>query len=86
MNPFRRPARPALAPVQDIAEAEVAVGSLAGVAPADIDRHVLIVVTKTGEVAITGTACREATTLILTEVLAQYAREAQATHKCGGGR
>jgi hypothetical protein len=82
---FRRPARPAPTPVRDVTEAEIAVGSLAGIAPSEIDRHVLIVVSTTGTVAVSGTACRETTTLILAEILAQYAREAQAEHACGGG-
>jgi hypothetical protein len=86
VNPFRRPPRPPATPVRDVAEAEVAVGSLAGVAPSEIDRHVLIVLEKSGRVVMSGTACRETTALILAEVLVQYAREAQAAHACGGER
>lgn len=82
MNPLRRRSRAVPAPVRDVAEAEIAVGSLAGIAPSEIDRHVLIVVTTSGTVAISGTACRETATLILAEVLAQYARESHAEHAC----
>jgi hypothetical protein len=72
--------------VRDVAEAEVAVGSLAGVDPADIDRHLLIVLEHSGRVSTSGTACRETTAVLLTEILAKLARDAYAGHESGGRR
>lgn len=85
MSLFRRRSRPSTAPVRDVAEAEVAVGSLTGIPPSDIERHLLVVVEKSGRVTLSGTTCREATVLVLSELLAQLTREAYAAHECGGG-
>lgn len=41
----------------EVQEAHIAVGSLAGIAPSEINSHVLIVVTQDGELSITGSAC-----------------------------
>ena len=44
-------------PSVEVAEAHIAVGSLAGVAPSDVNAHVLLVVTEDGGLTITGSAC-----------------------------
>lgn len=43
--------------VPEIQEQHIAVGSLSGIAPSEINSHVLIVVTGDGELSITGSAC-----------------------------
>jgi hypothetical protein len=86
MSLFRRPSRPSPVPVRDIAEAEIAVGSLAGIAPSEIDRHLLVVLEHSGRVTMSGTACREATTVLLAEVLLQLARQAHGEHESEGRR
>jgi hypothetical protein len=81
MSLFRRPSRPSPAPVQDIAEAEIAVGS-----PAGLDRHLLIVLEHSGRATMSGTACRETTVLLLTEILLRLARQAHGEHESEGRR
>jgi hypothetical protein len=62
--PFARrplpPAPPEGAPVQvtDVAEAEVAVGALAGVAPSRVVRHVVIVLDDGDQVRMTTSCCK----------------------------
>lgn len=85
LSAFRRRRRPPLAPLRSVDEAEVAVGSLSGVAPSDIRLHVLVVLDKTGRVSVTSAGCPETTVLLLAEVLASLARQAAAGHACGSG-
>lgn len=86
--PFRRQA-PALpgAPVPGItwvAEAHIAVGSLAHIAPSDIAHHVLLVTTRDGDLSITGTACDHAAAVIVTMAASVLARRAHDGHSHEG--
>jgi hypothetical protein len=72
--------------VRDIADAEVAVGSLSGVAPAEISRHLLTVLEKPGRVSVSGTPSREMTAVPLAEILLQLAKQAHGEHEGEGCR
>lgn len=65
-------------------EANIAVGSLSGIAPADIQGHLLIVVGTDGRASLTGNACPELAAMVLTQMAAELARTAYKSHECGG--
>lgn len=68
-----------------VAEAHIAVGSLSGVPPTDIDAHVLLVLTNAGGLSVTGTTCTEATAMIVTMAAAALAQGAYARAHSEGG-
>jgi hypothetical protein len=80
---FRR--RRAVAPdpgpvITDGIEAHVAVGSLSGIAPSDINAHVLLVVTNDGQLGISGTGCGSFKAFILAKASAAVAGQEFAEH------
>lgn len=84
--PFRpRPGQPIFTEpvVTDPIEAHIAVGSLAGIAPSGIHTHVLLVVTDTEGLSITGTACPEQALAIITAAASTLALRALAAHVNG---
>ena len=81
---FRRPARPALPGVTSVIEAHVAAGSLSGIAPSAITHHLLLVVTRDGDLSVTGTACEPLAALVLTQASGILASRAYAAHVRGG--
>ena len=66
-------------------EKQVAVGSLSGVAPADIAAHVLLVLEEGGRVAISGTGCSSLRGFMLAHASAAHAAAAWQGHECGHG-
>jgi hypothetical protein len=79
----RRPAAPG---ITDGIEAHIAVGSLAHVAPSDIEAHVLLVVTRDGCLGVSGTGCGSLRALILAKASAAAAAQEFAAHGHGGER
>ena len=78
----RRTRRPA--PLQaDLREAQIAVGSLSGIAPSDIQGHLLIVVDRDDRAHMTGNAGPELGVMILTQMAAAVARKAYASRGSG---
>ena len=81
MNPFRRAPAPGPAPLADLPTRSVAVGSLAGIAPARVRANLLIVVSDDGDLLMSGTACDEMAITMLagcTEIVARRLYEAHA--------
>jgi hypothetical protein len=72
--------------ITDGIEAHIAVGSLSGIAPSDIQGHVLLVVTHDGNLGISGTACGSLRTLILAKASTVFAEQAFAAHDHDHGR
>lgn len=63
-------------------EKHVAVGSLAGVAPADIQTYVLIVLDEEGRVTVAGTGCGSLRGFLLAHAAAAHAHAAWQSHDC----
>jgi len=63
-----------------VAEAHIAVGSLASIAPSEINSHVLLVVTEDGELSITGSACDHQAAAIVASAGHVLAMKALAAH------
>lgn len=76
----RRRRREAAAGVADGMEAHIAVGSLARVAPSDIRAYVLLVVTHSGNLRISGTGPASLKALIVAKASAGLAERAFAEH------
>lgn len=65
------------------AEQHIAVGSLAGIAPSDVNAHVLLVVAEDGELSITGSACDHQAAAIVATAGHVLAMKALAAHLHG---
>jgi hypothetical protein len=72
-------------PPETLLEKRVAVGSLTGVAPADIEAHVLLVLEEGGRVVITGTGCDALRGFMLAHASAAHAAAAWQAHDHGHG-
>jgi hypothetical protein len=81
----RRRATPAPPLITGRLEAHVAVGSLSGIAPADIKAHVLIVVAQDGGLAISGTCADPLKAFVVASASAALAARAFEAHAREGG-
>lgn len=66
--------------ITDVREAEIAVGSLSGIAPSRIRFHVLLVIDRDGGLSITTSACDESASVIIAAASLQVAQQALDTH------
>lgn len=89
-NPFARGQLPPAPPepdgtpvrVEDVEAAEIAAGSLAGIAPARIVRHVLIVLDDEEDMHITTSCCKHELTRIVTRAAMMALRQAMQPGPC----
>jgi hypothetical protein len=72
--------RAAVSRVTDDIEAHVAVGSLSGTAPSDVQAYVLLVLTGDGKLKAGGTASAGLAAFIVATTSAAYAQQALAGH------
>ena len=80
MKPFRR--RPLAVPLEDLPTRAVAVGSLAGIAPAAVRANLLIVADDDGNLLMSGTACDELALAMLSGCAELVARRLYEAHDC----
>ena len=84
MNPFRRRPLPP-AKVTAVAEAEIAVGSLSGIAPSAIQRHALVVLDDKGAVHVTTSCCKHEVPELLVAALRLAVDDAAKPGPCDHG-
>jgi len=82
---FRRRERPSLPPVPvpgtaSVPEAEIAVGSLSGIAPSDIRCHILLVVDLDGGMSVSTSACDATVSVVLAAAALQVANRVMDAH------
>lgn len=77
------PSVPAPGPARSVLERDITVGSLAGIAPADVLADVLLVVDSRGRLSVTGTRCDETALMLLTTAAAAVSRRLHETHVHG---
>jgi hypothetical protein len=70
---------------ETVIERHIAAGSLAGVAPADIQAYVLVVLDEDGRATVTGTGCGSLRAFLLAHAAAAHAHAAWQAHDCGHG-
>lgn len=70
---------------ETLLEMRVAVGSLAGVAPADIQAHVVITLDGDGGLKVSGAGCKSLLLMMLATASAAAAGEAHRAHDCAHG-
>ncbi len=66
---FRRRAVPQATSVAGVAETEIAVGSLSGITPSQISRHIVIVLSENGDVHLSTSCCKNEAPELLVRAL-----------------
>lgn len=67
----------------EVPEAHIAVGSLSGIAPSDIKAHVLIVLTRDGQLGVTGNTCDHLGMAVTAKALSMLADRVNDDHDHG---